>query len=245
MDADLARQAEERERIGEVDGRRVPALGQARPLRLLAVAGLAELDIGAEAAGADRDLEAGLGIHAEAAGAVAAELAAIGVLARDGELAGEAALGIVRAADEGAELAELERQPAVAAGRALARVAALGARREDVRAEQLVQRLQHLGDAEVVGLGDVGRELPPELAEHLLPGDVAVRDLVELLLEVGGEVVFDIALEEALEEGGDQPALVLGDELLLLEPDIAAVAEHGERRGVGGGPADAELLHAS
>ena len=187
----------------------------------------------------------GLGIRAEAARAVAAELAAIAVLAGHGELAGVAALGIVRAADEGAELAELQRQPAVAAGRALARIAALGAGREDVRAEQFVQRLEHLGDTEVVGLGDIGRELPPELAQHLLPGDVAVRDLVELLLEVGGEVVFDVALEEALEEGGHQPSLVLRDELLLLEPDIAAVAEHRERRGIGGGAADAEFLHAS
>ncbi len=112
-----------------------------------------------------------------------------------------------------------------------------------MRAEDVVERLQDLGDAEVAGLGDVGRELAPELAEHLLPRDVAVRDLVELLLEVGREIVLDVALEEALEESGDQPALVLGDELLLLEPDIAAVAQHRKRRGVGGGTADAELLH--
>jgi hypothetical protein len=34
---------------------------------------------------------------------------------------------------------------------------------------------------------------------------------VELLLEVGGEVVLDIALEEARQEGGDEaPACPLG-----------------------------------
>src|SRR5262249_7986359 len=81
-----------------------------------------------------------------------AHLAAIAVLPAHRELAGEAALGVVRAADEGAELAELQRQPAVAARRALARVAALGTGGEDVRAEQFVERLQHLGDAKVVGL---------------------------------------------------------------------------------------------
>jgi hypothetical protein len=68
-------------------------------------------------------------------------------------------------------------------------------------------------------------------------------DQVELLLQGGGEVVFDVAAEELLEEGGDQPALVLRHEALLLHPHIFAVAQHAEDRGVGRGPADAELLH--
>ena len=42
-----------------------------------------------------------------------------------------------------------------------------------------------------------------------LPVDLAVGDEVELLLEIGGEVVFDIFREEGFEEGRDQPALVL------------------------------------
>ena len=71
-----------------------------------------------------------------------------------------------------------------------------------------------------------------------------VGDAVELLLEVGGEVVFDVAAEEALQEGDDQAPLVLGDEPLLLDADVFALPQHGEDRGVGRGPADAELLHA-
>ena len=112
-----------------------------------------------------------------------------------------------------------------------------------MRAEKLVEMIEHLGDAQVLGLVDVAGELPPELAQHLLPRQVAVGDPIELLLEVGGEVVFDIAPEKAFEEGGDEAALVLGDELPLLQPHIVAVAQHRERRRIGGGAADAEFLH--
>ena len=88
------------------------------------------------------------------------------------------------------------------------------------------------------------REVAPEVAQHVLPLELAVGDEVELLLEVGGEVVLDVALEEALQERRDEPALVLGDQPLLVDADVVAVLQHGERRGIGGGPADAELLHA-
>ena len=79
--------------------------------------------------------------------------------------------------------------------------------------------------------------------QHRLPVDLAVGDLVELLFELGGEVVADVFGEEGFEERGDEAALVLGDQPLLLDPHIVAVAQHGERRGVGRGSADAELLH--
>ena len=69
------------------------------------------------------------------------------------------------------------------------------------------------------------------------------RNLVELVLEPGGEIVGDVAFEEALEEGGQQPAAFLGIEAVLLDPDIVAVLQRLQRRGVGRGPADAELLH--
>ena len=72
--------------------------------------------------------------------------------------------------------------------------------------------------------------------------DAAAGNVVELVLEIGGEAVFDIALEEALEERGDDAAAILGDEALLLEPHIVAVLQHLEDRGIGRGPADAELL---
>ena len=37
----------------------------------------------------------------------------------------------------------------------------------------------------------------------------AAGNVVELVLEMGGEIVGDVALEEALEEGGQQPAALL------------------------------------
>ncbi len=95
-------------------------------LRLLVLAvRLAELDVRSEAAGAERDIEPGLGVRAEqlAFGTDARLVAGIG------ELAGEAAVRIVRAADKGAELADLEAQAAGAAGGAGARIGRLGSSR--------------------------------------------------------------------------------------------------------------------
>src|SRR6185436_12612123 len=53
----------------------------------------------------------------------------------------------------------------------------------------------------------------------------------------------DVTAEEVLEERGDEAALVLGMEPLLVEPDIFAVAQDIERRGIGRRTPDAELLH--
>jgi hypothetical protein len=85
------------------------------------------------------------------------------------ELAGEVAFRIVRAADEGAVLAELQRQVAGAADLADARIAAVLALREDQRRQRLVQRIQHVGDAQFLGVFDLGEEILPEIAQHLLP----------------------------------------------------------------------------
>ena len=72
----VARQRQKRQRVLEIERCGVPALGQARALRLLASPfGLAELDVGAEPAGAERHLEAGLRILAELARAVGGVLA--------------------------------------------------------------------------------------------------------------------------------------------------------------------------
>ena len=114
---------------------------------------------------------------------------------------------------------------------------------EDVRPEHVVQRVEHLGDAQFLDLLHGGDEVAPEIAEHVLPVELAGGDQVELFLEVGGEVVFDVAREEALEERRDDAAAVLGDEAALVEPHIVAVAQDVERRGIGRGAADAELLH--
>ncbi len=88
-----------------------------------------------------------------------------------------------------------------------------------------------------------GGEIAPEVAQHVLVGELAVGDLVELFLEGGGEVVFDIVLEEAFEEGRQQSALGLRDQPALVDGDIVAVFERLQDRRVGGGAADAELFH--
>src|SRR5258708_7522082 len=88
--------------------------------------GLAVQHIGTEAARAQRDLEPALRVLAEFLDRLH------GALGRGRERTRVAAFRIIRAADEGAELAELERQPAGAADRAVARIAALGTGREDV-----------------------------------------------------------------------------------------------------------------
>ena len=92
----------------------------------------------------------------------------------------------------------------------MARIAAVVARREDERPQSFVERVEHVGDAQVLDVVDGAGEVLPEVAQHILPGELAVGDLVELFLEVGGEVVFDIAREEALEEGRDRRPLSSG-----------------------------------
>src|SRR5206468_7036797 len=127
MLADLARQRQQFERDLKLDIAGRGALRDARALGLLAfgvILGFAELDVGPEPAGLDPDVAAGFGILAKRTVG--------GGLAVGGELTGVAAFRIVRAADEGAELAGLEIEPAVAAARALPDVAAIGARWIDV-----------------------------------------------------------------------------------------------------------------
>src|SRR5690606_26057165 len=113
----------------------VPTLGEAGALGVLAV--LAELDIGTEAAGLEIDFRAGFGIGPEDAIA----LRGFGCLPGRafGKLLGVAALGIVRAADEGAIAPELERKLARPAGGAEARIAPVRLGGEDVVAQKLVE----------------------------------------------------------------------------------------------------------
>ena len=141
-----------------VDVVRRHALGQAGALGLHGLAvrvlgRLAELQIAAEAAAAHGDFKAGVRILAELAHAAALAVGA------DGELAGELAFRIVGAADEAAEPAELEADPAVRAVRALARIAAVLARREQVRRQHLVERVDHLRDAQLLDVVDRADEV--------------------------------------------------------------------------------------
>ena len=162
----------------------------------------------------------------------------------DRQTAGVLARRIVRAADETAVAAELQPQPAVAAGGAGARVAAVLARGEEMRAQILVQRVDHVADLEVLGLIDRLGELVPERAHHRPPVGLARRRCRRACSSISAvKPVFDVVLEEADQERGDQPAAILRDEAPLLQPDIFAVLQHRQDGGVGGGPADAQFLH--
>ena len=141
-----------------VDFVRRHALRQAGALWLHGLAvgvlgGFAELQVAAEAAAAHGDFEAGVRVLAELAHAAALAVGA------DGELAGELAFRIVGAADEAAEPAELQPDPAVRAVRALARIGAVLARREQMRRQHFVERVDHLRDAKLLDVGDRADEV--------------------------------------------------------------------------------------
>src|SRR5579863_8842737 len=109
-------------------------------------------------------------------------------------------------------------------------------------AELLVERFEYVADLEILGAVDRIREVAPEIAQYLLPVDPPARDVVELVFQIGGEIVFDIALEKAGEESGHQPATVLRYEAALVEPHVIAILQNLNDRGIGRGPADAEFL---
>src|SRR5205807_3571251 len=113
------------------------------------------------------------------------------------ELAGIAALGVIGAADEAAELAELERKPPAFAARAFARIAAVRARRKEVRRQHLVERIDHLGDAKLFYVADSSGELAPEIAQQITPSHLVVRYAVELPFQIGREIVFHVAGKKA------------------------------------------------
>ena len=79
-----------------------------------------------------------------------------------------------------------------------------------MRAQKLVQAIEHLPGAEVLDVADRTGKVVPEVAQQRLPVDLAVRHLVELLLKIGGEIVADVFGEERFEEGRDDRPLSSG-----------------------------------
>src|SRR5207249_7367846 len=112
MAANLTRQRQQTERCFEIDILGLYRTRQGDPLRLLAILGLAELDVVAVGALLDADRERRGRVVAERR--IGAAGLAFGV---DAEGAGKAAFRVIRAADEGAEAAELQAQPPGAAAR--------------------------------------------------------------------------------------------------------------------------------
>src|SRR6185312_10299868 len=109
---ELARQRQDGERLLERELVRRHALQERGALGLVLALGFAELDVETVRAVTQRHLLAGRRVDAQHL-----RLVEVGA-------GGRVLLGIVRAADEGAEPAELQAQPAVAAGRAVARALA-------------------------------------------------------------------------------------------------------------------------
>src|SRR4051812_43724295 len=105
--------------------------------------------------------------------------------------------------------------------------------------QQLIQGVDDFRTFDLAGGSDVRGKIAPEIAKHIFPRELAGGDAVELLLEISGEVELDVALEEILEIGGDDAALVLRHEPLALEADILALPQRLHRRGVGRGSPDA------
>ena len=101
----LTRQRQQRHRLLQRDVGGQEVLRQRGALGLLALRRLAKLDVGAEAPIAQRDLQLAVGVKAQHLGATGLCLDAVGLA----DLARVLAFGIVRASDERAELAELQR----------------------------------------------------------------------------------------------------------------------------------------
>ncbi len=165
---DFARQREQRQRLFEIDlvghhaFRHAGAFGLFDFLLLLALLRLrrldllAELEIGPEAAAAQRHFKAGGWVFAQ-------HLLALNAVGARRDLAGEIAFRIIRAADEGAEPSGLERQLADVALRALPARRAVGVLRENMRLEQVVERVEHHAVAHFLDVVDRADELLPEL----------------------------------------------------------------------------------
>ena len=113
-----------------------------------------------------------------------------------------------------------------------------------MRPKHLVERVEHLGDAQVLDVVDRAGKAGPERFEHILPRHLVVGDAVEVFFQLGGEVVFDVAREILLQERDHDAALVLAVQPLLVEPHIAAIAQDLQDRCVGRRTADAEFFHA-
>ena len=112
-----------------------------------------------------------------------------------------------------------------------------------MRRQRVVDRLQHLGDAQLGRALQCFGEVLPEAAQNLAPQAVAGADLVQLVLHVCGEVIADVTREILQQEDRHQPALVLGDQAVLVLADIFAVLDRGDDAGIGRRASDAQLLH--
>ena len=166
------------------------------------------------------------------AGALHQPPAALGAAARHlhHQRHGEAALGIARAGQEAAEPAGLDHQVPPALG-----------------ADLLADLVGHLdaGTLQIFfRLLQVLVKVSVKFPQHALPGRGALLHGVQLLLHMGGEFQIGDVGEFFLHQRRHHPAQVGDVEVLALLHDILPVQDSGHGGGVGGGPADALLLHS-
>ena len=83
-----------------------------------------------------------------------------------------------------------------------------------------------------------------QLLDERHPGSLALRDLVELVLEVGREIEVDDVAELAHEQVVDEHADIGRLQATILAFDVAALLDRGQDGRVGARAADAALLHA-
>ena len=82
----------------------------------------------------------------------------------------------------------------------------------------------------------------PKLAHYRHPLALATGNVIELVFELGGEMVIDVLGEMLGEEFVDNIAGIGGHKAFLLKCDVFAVFERGNNAGIGGRSADAEFF---
>ena len=112
-----------------------------------------------------------------------------------------------------------------------------------MRAEEIINLIQHFTDAQIRCLGNRCREVPPEPRQHFLIIPLARRDVIQLRLKICGEIILDIAAEKIGQKRGHQAPLILGEQPVLILADIFAIHNRGQHRCIGRGPPDPQLLH--
>ena len=236
MRADRARQRQQLQRPCQIEFADI--LGDRRHLARLA---LADLDIGSEPPGFALHRQPGLGIVAER---FRPRVGAFLIPTRLAEAAGIFALGIIGARDECPKLAAAQRKLARAALWTQPRIAAIGHWRKQIRREEFIELGCNFGWLLFHYLGGARLEIAPERLQHRLPFSPPAGYLVELVLKPRGEVVTHIALEKALKERRHQPPRFLGEEAVLLDPNVFAVLQRLDDRGIGRWTPNPELFQA-
>ena len=243
MGAQQARQGQQGQGLGQGQLAGLQALVQAGAFRLaFLVFRFAQLDVMAIGALFQQDRQPGFRVGAQFLGAVGCLFRGAAGIDGDGQRPGVFAFRVVGATDEGTEFPQFQAQPAGAAGRAHPGIVARAVRRKEMRPQFLVQGFQNLGDPQGLGVIHRRREFAPELVQHAAPFDTAAGNIIQLVFQVGGEIVLDVAVEEIFQEGGDHPAAVLGHKTAVLEAHIVPFLQHGNDRGIGGRPADTQFL---